>query len=158
MGGYRITDPETCRLAYEQMSADGTLSKRRLEIACVMASQKKPRTAGELAKGLGQNRNNVATRLSEMSHLGVAEKVYETECPTSGKLCWTWQMTGHQPKGSVPKGESKTQLFKKERDAANVKVSELIKMCNNLADVLRKKQMPNMAKQLQKRTEEILSA
>lgn len=157
MGGYRLTDPRTCQLAYEQMAADGTLSTRRLEIAYAMSKEKSPRTAGQLAKGLGQNRNNVATRLSEMSWLGVAEKVNEIECPTSGKLCWTWQMTGHQPSGSVPKGASKSQLYKKERDAANAKLSEMIKMCNNLAGVL-KKSMPKTAKRLQKRTEEILSS
>lgn len=158
MGGFRLTDPETCRIAYEQMAADGTLSTRRLEIACLLSNQKKPRTAGQLAQGLGQNRNNVATRLSEMSHLGVAEKVFETVCPTSGKQCWTWQLTGKQPKGAVPKGESKSQLYKKERDAANAKVAELIKLCNNLSGFLRKKGLEKAAKRLHKRTEDILSA
>ena len=157
MGGYRITDPETCRLAYEEMKEAGTLSTRRLEIACVLSQQSKPKTAGQLAKGLNKNRNNVATRLSEMSHLGVVEKVNEVECPTTGKICWTWQMTGHQPSGSVPKGASKSQLYKKERDAANAKVSEFIKMTTGLAKVLNRKNMTKTAKQLQKRTEEILA-
>lgn len=158
MGGYRVTDPETCRIAYEQMKEAGTLSTRRLEIAYAMSKERAPRTAGQLAKGLGKNRNNVATRLSEMSHLGVAEKVYETVCPTTGKLCWTWQMTGHQPSGSVPKGASKSQIFKKERDEANARVTEFIKLTTNLAAWAKKKNMPNAAKRIQKRTEEILSA
>lgn len=153
-----MTDPETCRLAYEQMEADGSLSTRRLEIAYVLSTIKRPETAGELAKGLGKNRNNVATRLSEMSHLGVAEKVNEIECPTSGKMCWTWQMTGHQPSGSVPKGASKSQLYKKERDAANAKVAEFIKLTTNLAEWAKKKKLPKVSRRIQKRIEEILSA
>ena len=67
-------------------------------------------------------------------------------------------MTGQQPSGSVPKGASKSQLYKKERDAANVKVSEFIKMTNGLAKVLSSRGMVNVAKKLQKRTEEILGA
>ena len=158
MGGYRLTDPETCRLAYEQMSADGTLSKRRLEIACQMSREKTPKTAGELGKTLRTNRNNVATRLAEMTHLGVAEKVYERACTVTGKQCWTWQLTGKQPKGSVPKGESKTGLYKKERDAANVKVADLLGLCDKLTVFLKNKGHAKASIRLQKRVEEILRA
>lgn len=158
MGGFRVTDPETCRLAYEQMEADGSLSTRRLEIAYSLSTIKAPKTAGELAKGLGKNRNNVATRLSEMSHLGVAEKVAERPCLVSGKQCWTWQLTGKQPKGSVPKGTSKSQIYKAERDDANKKVAEFIKLSKDLAQWAIKKEMPNIANRINKRTEDILRA
>ena len=158
MGGFRITDPETCRLAYTQMEATGTLSTRRLEIAFVLSKQHTPGTAGQLAKVLGQNRNNVATRLSEMSHLNVAEKVNEVVCPTSGKLCWTWQLTGRQPSGSIPKGASKSQLYKKERDTANARIAEFIKLTTNLSAWARRKNLPKAAKRIQQRTEEILGS
>lgn len=113
MGGYRYTDPATSRMAFEQMKSDGSLSSRRLEIASFFACHDgPPPTAGQIASHLKSNRNNVATRLSEMEHLGVVRKHSEVTCPISKKLCWTWEMTGRQPSGSIPRGGSRIMLYK----------------------------------------------
>lgn len=136
MGGYRITDPDTSRAAYAQMLADGSVSRRRLEIVAHLSTAVKPGTAGEIAHGLEKNRNNVATRLSELEHLDVVEKCYEATCPVSRKVCWTWQLTGRQPSGSVPKGTSKTALYKRERDVANRRVADLVEMSTKVAEWL----------------------
>jgi DNA-binding transcriptional regulator GbsR (MarR family) len=111
MGGYRTTDPATAKLAYEQMVRDGSLSRRRLEIARAMVGDR-PQTAGEIAEILGSNRNNVATRLTEMEHMEVVRKVAERRCMISGKTCWTWELTGGQPTGKIERPESKTVQLK----------------------------------------------
>jgi len=159
MGGYRSTDPETSRAAYAQMVADGSVSRMRLEIVAHMSTATKPGTAGEIAHGLEKNRNNVATRLSELEHLDVVEKCYEATCPVSRKVCWTWQLTGRQPSGTVPKGSSKTSLYRKERDVANRKVAALVEMSTKVAEWLEDAHeidRPKAAKRIRTRIEEIL--
>jgi hypothetical protein len=159
MGGYRVTDPETSRAAYAQMIADGSVSRRRLEIVAHMSAALKPGTAGEIAHGLEKNRNNVATRLSELEHLDVVEKCYEATCPVSRKVCWTWQLTGRQPSGAVPKGTGKTALYKKERDIANRRVGELVVMSTRVAEWLESApdiDRPKAAQRIRTRIEKIL--
>lgn len=106
MGGYRSTDHETSRLAYEQMERDGSLSRKRLEIVSALVMHGGFWTAGEIAHFLGANRNNVATRLTELEYLGVVRKVSERRCGVSKKTCWTWGMTGNQPSGAICRPES----------------------------------------------------
>jgi len=119
MGGYRRTDPETSKWAFEQMIADGSLSRRRLEIVQWM-HDKEDATAGQIAEGLRRNRNNVATRLTELEYMEVVEKVREVPCPVSGKTCWTWQMTGKLPKPLPPSANGSPT-----KEALRVAVSEL---------------------------------
>lgn len=97
MGGYRLTDPSTSRRAYEHMRDTGMLSQRRLEICDVLSTQR-PLTAGQIGEWLRRNRNNIATRLSELEHMGAVEKIQEVICPVSGNQCWAWQLTGRQPR------------------------------------------------------------
>jgi len=157
MGGFRITDPDTSRLAYQQMLADGSVSRRRMEIIKHLAFAAKPETAGQIAHGLEKNRNNVATRLSELEHLSVVEKVYEMTCPVSQKVCWTWQMTGSQPSGTVPKGSSKTAVYKRERDDANRKMQEMAILTTKIADWLETDiDRPKAAERIRTRVREIL--
>jgi predicted ArsR family transcriptional regulator len=110
MGGYRRTDPDTCRRAFEQIVEDGTLSERRREVVGQLSAGAQL-TAGEIATAIRRNRNNVATRLTELEYLDVVEKVEEKPCPISGKTCWSWGMTGRKPSGKVPKRRSQVALL-----------------------------------------------
>ena len=126
MGGFREADPETCRRAYEQMQADGTLSRRRLEVVGYLVTHTKPMTAGVIARGLRTNRNNVATRLSELEHLGVVQKAREQVCEVSGKHCWAWALTGDQPSGEIPRGTSKAALHKKQAEDMGTLINDVV--------------------------------
>ena len=119
MGGYRKTDPETSRLAFEEMDRRGLLSKGRMEIAREMACAEASLTAGELACRIGGVRNNVATRLSEMEQLGVVAKDYEGICEYSKRTCWKWRLTGRLP-SKKPKQE--------ERMKPHVAIAELTRL------------------------------
>lgn len=140
MGGYRTTDPETCRLAYEGMVADGTLSKRRLEAIACLAGDINPLTAGEIARKIGSstNRNNVATRLSELEHLGLVKKCSERTCEVSDKICWTWELTGAiHATGEIPKNINTTEIIRKQRDRAIAKLKEMERLVMNVAHWLK---------------------
>lgn len=107
MGGYRITDPDTARRAYWEMESSGALKGARLEVVRSLAF-KPGSTAGELAVTSRSNRNNVATRLSELEHLGVVAKAGERRCSVSGKVCVTWRMTGSGPVGKIVRRTGRT--------------------------------------------------
>lgn len=97
MGGARATDPETSKQAYAELEESGTLSRVRLDICRTVAHLSPPPTAGEIATRLVRNRNNVATRLSELEDLGVVQRLCPRPCCASGKTSLTWQLTGNQP-------------------------------------------------------------
>ena len=156
MGGYRLVDPNTSKQAYEQMVANGSVSRRRMEILGWMCSRP-DRTAGQIAQGVGGIRNNVATRLSELEAMNVVEKVREMPCPVSGKSCWTWQMTGLQPTNipstSASASPSKAtfrvavaelqKLWKVAKDNGTPFSDELIEVCHWLKTKARSKQSGN---------------
>ena len=125
MGGVRNTDPATCRMAFEQMKEDGTLSKRRLEAIECLSTYESPPTVGEMAKRMQTNRNNLATRMSELEHLGVVEKCGERPCYVTEKECTTWWMTGGQPTGEIPKNINTTEIVKMQRDKAWALLEEM---------------------------------
>ena len=131
MGGYRLTDPDTSRRAYEDLEQSGLLSRIRLEV-CAALAKRSPVTAGELGVSLNSNRNNVATRLSELECTGVVEKVFEKPCPTSGRTCWTWQLTGGLPRGEPLKPASRVkglESLAKQLERENNELRErLVKM------------------------------
>jgi chromosome segregation and condensation protein ScpB len=84
-------------MAYLDGVRSGLFSRQRLKVMQVL-SLAWPITAGEVAARLNaKSRNNVAARLRELELMRSAEKVYEKLCPHSGKLCWTWQLTGNKP-------------------------------------------------------------
>lgn len=133
MGGYRTTDPETCKMAFAQMEADGTLSRRREDIVRHLSVQEMSQTAGEIAKAMRTNRNNVATRLSELEHLMVVRKVSEVVCTVSEKTCWTWELTGMQPTGEIPRKVNTTEIVRKQRDKAERQVEQLTALHDEVA-------------------------
>lgn len=133
MGGYRTTDLDTCREAFEEIKANGTLSLRRQEILDYLSSIDRSLTAGEVAQFLRKNRNNVATRLSEMEHLHVVRKVGEVVCTVSEKTCWTWEPTGFQVSGEIPRKVNTTEIVRMQRDSAERKAKELTKLLEKIA-------------------------
>ena len=157
MGGYRTIDPETCRKAYEQMKEDGTLSKRRLEAVECLSVASEPPTAGEMARKMKTNRNNLATRMSELEHLGVVFKSTERECKVSEKECWTWWMTGRQPEGEIPRAINTTEIVRGQRDRAMKTAQELSTLLHDVATWLDKQpgQGPKAAAKMRQRLEEI---
>lgn len=136
MGGVRNTDPATCRRAFEQMRDDGTLSKRRLEAVEGLIGCTFPPTAGELAREMKTNRNNLATRLSEMEHLRVVHKVAERSCDVSGKECWTWWLTGRQPHGEIPRKINTNEILRSQRNRAIRKSEDLELLLNRVVNWL----------------------
>lgn len=98
-----------------------------------MANSQVPLTAGEIALVLQGNRNNVATRLSELEHLGVVRKWDEKECPTTKKICWAWVLTGSQPTGEIPRSINTTEIVRGQRDKALKKVEQFEEMVEALA-------------------------
>lgn len=132
MGGFRDVDPDTCRRAYEQIKDDGTLSARRLEAIACLSQATAPPTVGEMALVMHSNRNNLATRMSELEHLGVVTKVGERECKVSGKECITWWMTGKQPEGEIPKNINTTEIVRGQRDRAMETSQKLDKLIHGV--------------------------
>ncbi len=100
MGGYRVTDPAQCREAYEKMQKDGSLNKAQGEIVSALLVEAVPRTAGELAAAMAHagpnhaNRNNVATRLSELSRRNVVQSGITRPCTVTGSKVFVWSLTG----------------------------------------------------------------
>ncbi len=150
MGGYRLADPATSQAAYEKMSADGTLSRSRLEIAQFLAYSNGEITAGMIAYELKRNRNNVATRLSELERLGVAAKGVERTCPISNKQCWTWHLTGKQPLKKMP--DSPKSTITQHRTA----VKEFNELCANIARWADGANLPNLAERVRLRSAQIM--
>jgi DNA-binding transcriptional regulator YhcF (GntR family) len=136
VGGVRNTDPDTCRKAFEQMKEDGTLSRRRLEAIACLSGAAEPTTVGEMAKHMQTNRNNLATRMSELEHLGVVYKHGERPCAVTKKECITWWMTGDQPSGEIPKNINTTEIIRNQRDKAQWQAIELLALLNSVSDWL----------------------
>jgi len=118
------------------MKEDGTLSRRRLEAIACLSGAAEPTTVGEMAKHMRTNRNNLATRMSELEHLEVVYKHGERPCAVTKKECITWWMTGGQPTGEIPKNINTTEIIRNQRDKANGQVIELLLLLNNVADWL----------------------
>ena len=139
MGGVRNTDPDTCRKAFEQMKTDGTLSKRRLEAIACLSGAAEPTTVGEMAKHMQTNRNNLATRMSELEQLGVVYKHGERPCAVTNKECITWWMTGDQPTGEIIRGINTTEIIRNQRDKAVNRLEEAEMLINNVISWLEDK-------------------
>ena len=113
MGGYRATDPAQCREAYERMQKDGSLSKCEAEIVSALLAETTPRTAGELAKAMAHagpnhaNRNNVATRLSELCRRNVVQSGITRVCTVTGAAVYEWSLTGMPAGPKVKRTPSK---------------------------------------------------
>jgi DNA-binding transcriptional regulator GbsR (MarR family) len=119
------------------MKEDGTLSKRRLEAVKCLSQYANPPTVGEMARAMQTNRNNLATRMSELEHLKVVYKAEERECTVSGKECWTWWMTGKQPEGEVPRSINTNEILRGQRDRAMKQAQELDLLLHKVADWLK---------------------
>ena len=100
MAGYRATDPAQCQRAYENMLKDGSLSRCEVEIVSALLVEVAPRTAGELAAAMAHagpnhaNRNNVATRLSELCRRNVVQSGITRVCTVTGAAVYEWSLTG----------------------------------------------------------------
>lgn len=100
---------ETSREAYDRIKAEGLLSERRFEVYEITFLHG-PGTAGELSQHTHkQNRNNFATRLTELRHQGVVREVGERECKVTGYTAIVWEVTDDLP---VPfKRETKAKFL-----------------------------------------------
>jgi len=100
---------ETSLAAYERIKSEGLLSIRRFEVYELTALHG-PGTAGELSsRSPIQNRNNFATRLSELRTQGVVRECGEKTCSVTGHHAIVWETTDEMP---VPfKRESKSQFL-----------------------------------------------
>ena len=134
---------ETSIDCYEQIKAEGLLSKRRMEVY-EMLFQHGAMTANEIVRKSKKvypntNASSFNARLSELKARGAIIEVGEKKDAVSGNNCFVWDLTDKLPtkpnKRETPKGKRVGQAltalealyFDKDNDDAWVKVASLIK-------------------------------
>lgn len=85
---------DTSILAYQQIEADGSLSRNRFEVyQCLF--EHGPLTGSEVNNLLKSKSGH--KRLSELQARGVARPVEKRQCNVTGKLAYTWDVTSNLP-------------------------------------------------------------
>lgn len=111
----------TSVLAFEKITQNGLLSLRRLQ-AYAWLYEHGPATAGEVARGLRQQRNDVASRLAQLRERGVAMEVGVQKDPVTGHENILWDVTDQLPLAIVRgTGPSRKELIKE-----NLELRELL--------------------------------
>jgi len=87
---------QTSAQAYQKIKDDGLLSRVRLKVY-VWLYQNGPATAGVVGEGIDYNRNNTATRLSELRDLGVVRECGTQKDPTTDMEVILWDVTDQLP-------------------------------------------------------------
>lgn len=88
---------ETSLEAYNRIKDEGLLSERRFEVYEITYLHG-PGTAGELSQHTHkQNRNNFATRLTELRKQGVVRECGERDCLVTGYNAIVWEVTDEMP-------------------------------------------------------------
>ena len=105
----RNTDPETSHEAADNIEGSGKSFLQRVAVYNALQAQNaKPvyphPTSAELARWYGLDRYMVGRRLSDLEHMGMAEKVVidgkleKRKCAVNGSRATTWKITGAQYK------------------------------------------------------------
>jgi len=89
---YRITDPETSKLAADAMAASGLDSVQKQEILEILIGQRSCMTARELDVELQAERYTASKRLPELEKAGLIHRVGNRPCSITGRTAITWQI------------------------------------------------------------------
>ena len=82
---------------YNQIKADGLLSKRRLEVYSSLLKMGKPSTTREVYSTMNVDKQE-ATRFTELRNLGVIYEVRNRKCSVTGRTAIEWDITDNLPK------------------------------------------------------------
>lgn len=86
---YRSTDPDTSRLADEEIEKSGRAGCQR--DLCLAEVRRQPgQTSAEIAQSLGLERHVPARRLPELRFMGLVRNQSIRKCNVTGKKCVTW--------------------------------------------------------------------
>lgn len=102
---------QTSTEVYNQIVAEGLVSKLQTLVVRCLANASEPMTMGEIARAAGvSQRNTLDPRGPELCKLGVIEAVGKRECKTNGRTVNTYALTGRLPR-SYPKSEGKNAMI-----------------------------------------------
>ena len=103
--------------AYRQITDNGLLSRRRLEVYRALFKHG-PGTSAEIIDRAGMNQNNKApnqsrARFTELREWGVALEVGVRECTITGKKAIVWDVTPYLPVKPPSKKPKKQEILAK---------------------------------------------
>ena len=81
---------------YNQIKAEGLLSKQRLAVYTALLKMGKPSTAREVYSTMNLYKQE-ATRFTELRKLGVIYEVRNRECNVTGRTAIEWDLTDRLP-------------------------------------------------------------
>jgi len=117
---------QTSIAAYNQIKADGTLSKMRwIVYDCLFRHG--PLTSREVDNGLGpgEDRPSYHKRLSELERMGVVTTVGRKVCSVTGKECELWDVTALAT--PIPLDAASKSPSRKDRQAAAEELRDIYK-------------------------------
>lgn len=118
---------ETSQLAYQQIKAEGLLTRARLEVYEAVCHHE-PCTSGEAFASVSHDRHPLSqsrARFTELRDRGVIREVAVRPCQVSGRRCIVWAVTGDLP--VEPENEAPSKPTKEEMRVALREVVELMR-------------------------------
>ena len=107
---------------YNQIKADGLLSKMRFEVFSALLSMGKPSTTREVYETMNVLKQE-ATRFTELRKLGVIYEVQNRKCTITGRTSIEWDLTDKLPVDFKSSNKTKQQ----KKNAALNSLRELYK-------------------------------
>lgn len=112
---------------YNQIKAEGLLSKRRMEVYEAIFKNA-PCTTNEALKDIYSGSHGVGSRTTELRELGVIYERRTRKCNVTGRVVIEWDLTDKLPKDTKPKSNPKQQ----RKDTALEALRQLYKDQTNI--------------------------
>lgn len=131
---------QTSIQAYDHIRQNGLLSKKRLEVYAWLFEHG-PATAGRLAAGIHGNRNNTATRLTELRNMGVVQEVGEAT-EITGETVILWDVTAALPTPFKRSSSSRIEALIHENNKLKELLAQALDVIEGKKTKVKKKTFP----------------
>lgn len=124
---------DTSFRAYKQIKEEGLLGRLRWAVYdCLYKNGPlTQRKTWELITHNGSANGGITTRFSELERAGVIKTIGKTNCESTGRLVYLWDVTSAIPV-AVPKPETNQQKVKRLEAELKALRESLCKRCQNL--------------------------
>lgn len=103
---------------FNQIKAQGLLSKQRFEVYSALLKIGKPSTTREVYATMNVEKQE-ATRFTELRNIGVIYEVRNRKCNITGRTAIEWDLTDGLPKEKIISNNSKKQRVQDALDYLN---------------------------------------
>lgn len=131
---------QTSIQAYTNIKQNGLLSKRRFEVYAWLFEHG-PATAGRVSQGIHGNRNNTATRLTELRNMGVVQEVGEAT-EITGETVIQWDVTALLPTKFKRSSSSRLEALIEENNKLKELLAQALDVIEGKKTIKHKKTFP----------------